>query len=107
MAWTTLCKLDELTEGRGIYAEVDGYHLAVFLHAGEPSVIDDRCPHAGASLSAGMVMNGCVLCPLHEWAFKLSDGTLQGVPELGVRRYPTRIHLARKYQYVQANLPMP
>ena len=53
MAWTTLCKTEELTEGRGIYAEVDGYHLAVFLDKGEPSVIDDRCPHAGASCPPG------------------------------------------------------
>ncbi len=76
MSWVSLCRLDELEEGQGRYVEVDGFKLAVFLNAGEVSVMDNTCPHAGASLASGFVEQGCVVCPLHLWAFNLRTGEL-------------------------------
>ena len=34
MPWTTLCELEELTEGRGKYVEIGGFQLGVFLSDG-------------------------------------------------------------------------
>ncbi|MBV8779854.1 MAG: Rieske (2Fe-2S) protein [Phycisphaerae bacterium] len=107
MAWVTLCESDELVEGEGKYVEIDGFHLAVFLDGDEPAVIDDRCPHAGGSLSGGVVMNRCAICPWHGWAFALRDGTLQGAPQISVTRYPTRFYQSSGKRFVQADLPMP
>jgi nitrite reductase/ring-hydroxylating ferredoxin subunit len=107
MGWTTLCEKHELSEGEGKAVEIDGYHLAVFLHEGAVYAIDDRCPHAGASLAAGWVDRGCAVCPLHGWAFNLADGKLQGSGADGVDTYKTRTIDFAGRQLVQADLPTP
>jgi nitrite reductase/ring-hydroxylating ferredoxin subunit len=54
--------------------EIDGYRLAVFCVDGEPRVLDDECPHEGASLGDGVVQGGEVTCPWHGWHFRIADG---------------------------------
>jgi nitrite reductase/ring-hydroxylating ferredoxin subunit len=105
MAWATLCELDELTEGCGKAVSIDGYRLAVFLDAGQPSVIDDACPHAGASLSRGFVRDGCAVCPSHLWPFDLATGQLRDVPSVSVTRYAVRLLDHGGKRWVQADLP--
>jgi nitrite reductase (NADH) small subunit len=78
MAWTTLCSMDELTEGLGKYVEIDGFRLAVFLENGVVFAMDNDCPHAGGSMSGGYLSDGCAICPWHGWAFKLETGALAG-----------------------------
>jgi nitrite reductase/ring-hydroxylating ferredoxin subunit len=92
MAWTTLCSLDELTEGQAKYVEVgDKYHLAVFLHEGRPRVMDNYCPHAGGSMAGGYIEDGCAVCPWHNWPFKLDTGELLGSPAVSIGVYRTRV----------------
>ncbi len=108
MAWVSLCELSELTEGQGKYVEIDGFELAVFLHEGQARAIDNACPHAGASLAAGYVDNGCVICPMHYWAFSVTTGEMPNAPGVRISTYPTRL-FEREGQspLVQADLPMP
>jgi nitrite reductase/ring-hydroxylating ferredoxin subunit len=105
MSWTSLCELSELTEGQGKYVEIDGFRLGVFLDGGKVSVLDDRCPHAGGSLSAGPIEDGCALCPRHYWAFHLNTGELRGSPHVAVSAYPSRVLEYQGRQVVQAELP--
>ncbi len=107
MAWVSLCTLDELIDGKGKYVEVDGFHLAVFLSAGEVSAIDSTCPHAGGNLADGQVQDGCAVCPWHCWAFRLDNGQLQHSPGVAVRKYITRVHPHDGREFVQAELPYP
>lgn len=107
MPWSTLCELSELSEGQGKYVEIDGFRLAVFLDHGAVAVLDSRCPHAGADISAGHVEDGCAVCPWHAWAFELTTGQLRGSPGIGVDRYPSRLRVHEGKQFVQADLPMP
>lgn len=53
--------------------------------------ISDVCPHRGASLSEGLVRDGCVTCPSHLWRFSFVDGTKQGDARTRVETYPVRI----------------
>lgn len=106
--WTSLCELSELSEEKGHYVEIDGFQLAVFLHAGEVYVIDDTCPHAGGSMAEGWVENGCATCPWHNWSFHVTDGTLRGNPHVKISTYPTRVFKRDgKADLVQAELPLP
>jgi nitrite reductase/ring-hydroxylating ferredoxin subunit len=105
MAWTSLCHLDELEEGRGKYVEVDGFQLAVFLDRGVVSVIDNTCPHAGGNLAAGEVEDGCAVCPWHHWAFHLDTGQLRGSGGVAITRYDVRILEHSAGKLVQADLP--
>ena len=38
--------------------------------------LEDACNHAGASLSEGWVEDGCLMCPVHAYAFNLETGAL-------------------------------
>jgi nitrite reductase (NADH) small subunit/3-phenylpropionate/trans-cinnamate dioxygenase ferredoxin subunit len=109
MPWTSLCELTDLCEGSGKYVEVAGFQLAVFLHGGQVYVMDNRCPHAGANLSAGWILDGCAVCPKHGWPFRLDNGELRDIPNgAKVDVYSARL-LEREGQptLVQAQLPLP
>ncbi len=58
---------------------------------GQYFAIDDLCPHMGASLGAGEVHDGAVLCPWHAWRFGLCDGAWRDNPKLKVDRFDTRV----------------
>ena len=53
--------------------------------------IEDRCPHRGGPLSQGIVHDGCVTCPLHNWVISLESGEAQGADDGEVRTYPVKV----------------
>lgn len=58
-------------------------------------VMDDACPHAGGSLSAGVIDDGCVICPWHGWAFNADSGACPDNEAYRVRVYAVRVHNGR------------
>lgn len=63
--------------------------------AGKPVVAPRYCPHQGASLVLGKVVDGCLRCPFHGWLFD-GSGTCVEIPSSAripatarVTRYPT------------------
>jgi nitrite reductase/ring-hydroxylating ferredoxin subunit len=116
MAWVSLCEKSELTRGKPKAVDEAGFHLAVYLHAGKVSVLDDTCPHAGASLIGGWVeeaapgsaAGACAVCPQHGWMFSLESGEMPDAPGVAIRVYPVREKaLADGRVLVQAELPLP
>ena len=94
--WVDLCAVGDLSEDRGEYVVCKGRALAVFLVGdGSVRVMDDACPHAGASLAGGHVHNGCVICPWHGWPFHVDSGRCADNPDHGVHTYPTRVFEGR------------
>lgn len=54
--------------------------LVAFRDAeGAPHVLDAHCPHLGAHLGGGKVVDGAVQCPYHGWRYG-GDGTCVEVP---------------------------
>jgi len=50
------------------------------------------CPHAGADLSEGSINNsGEVVCPLHNYKFKLKDGCIHGDDAYRLMTYPVKL----------------
>lgn len=43
------------------------------------AVLDGRCPHFGARLARGEVVDGCLQCPMHGWRFR-EDGSCDSIP---------------------------
>lgn len=75
-----MCRVE--ANGRAILlSRVDGVIYAV----------DDVCPHNGASLSTGILRDGCVTCPAHLWRFRLTDGTRVGRPDVRIPTYEVAI----------------
>ena len=66
--------------------------IAVFRVAdGSVYAIEDKCPHRGTPLSQGIVHDGCVACPMHNWVISLANGEVQGVDEGSVRTFRVKI----------------
>lgn len=66
--------------------------VAIFRTAdGRVFALQDRCPHKQGPLSQGIVHDGCVTCPLHNWVISLETGQAQGADEGSVATYPLRV----------------
>src|SRR5205085_1059112 len=53
---------------------------------GRPVVMPRFCPHMGASLALGDVVDGCLRCPFHHWRFAASGACVE-IPR--IERIPT------------------
>ena len=86
--------------------------LVVVHHAGRWQAMRDRCPHQGAPLSRGRIVEyacahlergrpvfGAAMpalqCPWHGWSFRLTDGTNPVSVTARVRSYPVRVVAGR------------
>lgn len=66
--------------------------IAVFRTAEDRIfALEDRCPHRQGPLSQGIVHDGCVTCPLHNWVISLETGKAQGADEGTVSSFPVRL----------------
>lgn len=84
-------KVSDIKPGEGQSYNVGEKLVGVFNVDGEFFAINDLCPHAGASLSAGH-LDGCVVaCPWHAWRFDVSNGAWVDNKRLKVERFEVRI----------------
>ncbi len=77
-----LVEVDQLIDGVPVRVEVSGQALLVVMLDNRIHVMSDVCPHNGASLSEGLVRDGCVTCPSHLWRFDLHTGERRGRPDV-------------------------
>ena len=57
----------------------------------EVFALEDKCPHKRGPLSQGIVHDGCVTCPLHNWVISLASGEAQGADEGTTRTYSVKL----------------
>lgn len=90
--WHRLCRLIDLSDdGSGQAFELGSVYVAAFRVGQEVHVIADSCPHAGASLSLGLLSHGEVTCPAHAMHFDLRTGCSSDGAGERVRVWQTRI----------------
>ena len=66
--------------------------IAVFRTADDRIfALEDKCPHRNGPLSQGIVHDGCVTCPLHNWVISLETGAAQGADEGRTASFPIRL----------------
>jgi nitrite reductase (NADH) small subunit len=66
--------------------------VAVFRTADDKVfALEDKCPHRNGPLSQGIVHDGCVTCPLHNWVISLETGRAQGADEGATLSFPVRL----------------
>jgi nitrite reductase/ring-hydroxylating ferredoxin subunit len=87
----TIARVDEIPEGEGRAFAVHGRMIAVFNDRGAFRAIDDTCPHAGASLACGNLVEGTVICAWHGWRFHLSDGSWADYSKLKIGVYRVQV----------------
>lgn len=66
--------------------------IAIFrTAANEIYALEDKCPHRQGPLSQGIVHDGCVTCPLHNWVISLATGKAQGADEGATLVFPVKV----------------
>jgi NAD(P)H-dependent nitrite reductase small subunit len=85
--WVAVCRLDEIADGKGRSVEAAGLPVAILRAGASVFALYGRCPHSGGPLGHGWVEEAEVICPLHHWRFKLSDGRCTTMRGEGVHRF--------------------
>lgn len=79
--WTDVGSDAELAgQGEVTVVDAEGVPVLVSKRSGGWVAFADRCTHRGAPLHEGTVEDGCIVCPWHNSAFALADGSVQAGP---------------------------
>jgi nitrite reductase/ring-hydroxylating ferredoxin subunit/uncharacterized membrane protein len=94
--WQEIGQFDDLPDGELTERSVDGVGLLVVRRGRHVDVLANMCSHLAAPLSEGSFSaeegQGCVVCPWHGSAFRLSDGAvIHGPATAPMPRFETRI----------------
>jgi nitrite reductase (NADH) small subunit len=74
VTWVVAGDLSTVTRARKTLIEVEGYEVLVLAHDGKLHAFQNRCIHKQRELAKGVVLNGKLVCPGHQWAFALDSG---------------------------------
>ena len=87
MEFVTVCRANELAPNASRVVQVGDFAIAVFNVSGQIFAINDRCPHKGASLGKGSLVDGVVTCPAHNFKVDVRTGRNPKTPALKVACY--------------------
>jgi nitrite reductase (NADH) small subunit len=90
--WVNIGKLVDIPR-RGARCVRNGEMTIAIFRTADDRVfaLEDRCPHKNGPLSQGIVHDGCVTCPLHNWVISLETGLAQGADEGQTLSFPVRL----------------
>jgi nitrite reductase (NADH) small subunit len=74
VSWVVAGDVQTITRSRKTVIDVDGYEVLVLAHDGSLYSFQNRCIHKQRELAKGVVLNGKLVCPGHQWAFALDSG---------------------------------
>lgn len=86
----TIGRVEDVPPGEGRTFVVAGTQVAVFrLRDGSLHATQAACPHAGGPLADGLTDVDVLVCPLHQYAYRWSDGASTG-GTAPITTYPVR-----------------
>jgi len=86
-----VCKISDLSEGKGKRFIIDDDEIAIFMVNGKVYALSNICPHQhSAIIYDGIIEEEYVVCPAHGWKFRLSDGKKENGYN-GLKSYPVKI----------------
>lgn len=86
-----VCPLEDVPAGEARAYHVEGYDLAVFNTGDEIFVIENRCPHMGAELADGELVDRRVCCSEHGWVIDLDSGEVLDRDGVMVATFPVKV----------------
>jgi nitrite reductase/ring-hydroxylating ferredoxin subunit len=86
-----VCSLAEIPEGEARAFDVEGYDIAIFNSGDGVYALENRCPHMGAPLADGEMINGAVCCHDHGWMIDLDTGEVIDRGEEAVATFPVTV----------------
>mgnify|MGYP006426713107 FL=1 len=91
MKYVKVMSEEDLPIGKSAIISAGDDEIALFNYKGKYYAIANKCPHRGAPLGEGRIEEGIVICPNHEWRFKLESGANMQNPELFIPTYPVKV----------------
>ncbi|HQU73256.1 MAG TPA: Rieske (2Fe-2S) protein [Calditrichia bacterium] len=76
---------------RAVFDLPGGSQVLVLHHKKRWLAIENRCPHAGATLSEGLIKGPSLMCVWHGWTFDLESGVCRTHPETSLKFFPLRL----------------
>lgn len=89
--WIALGPVKQFSESRPRICQVGPLKLAIFRKDNRLYAIQNKCPHAAASLGLGQFKGLLVACPRHHWQFNVATGACLTTPSFCVQTFPIRI----------------
>ena len=90
--WVRIGKISDVPRRGARCVNHGDMSIAVFRTADDRVfALEDKCPHKNGPLSQGIVHDGCVTCPLHNWVISLETGAAQGADEGRTLSFPVRL----------------
>lgn len=90
MTWVTAGDVQTINRARKTVIDVDGYEVLVLAHDSRLHAFQNRCIHKQRELAKGVVLNGKLVCPGHQWAFALDSGW-EAIKEECQPMFPVRV----------------
>jgi nitrite reductase (NADH) small subunit len=90
MSWVDAGDVAQLTKAGKTVIDVDGQEILVLVHDGTFYSFANRCIHKDRELVRGVVLNGRLVCPGHQWAFALDTGW-EAIKQRCQPTYPVRV----------------
>jgi len=90
--WVAIGSLDDIPRRGARCVNYGAITIAVFRTENDRVfALEDKCPHRQGPLSQGIVHDGCVTCPLHNWVISLETGEAQGVDSGNTASFPVKL----------------
>ena len=109
LSWYVIGTPSDISPHKPLKVTIWNKNYAVWRNytTGEYYGVDDVCPHKGASLAGGKIVNGCLACPYHGYEYDC-NGKLKIVPGIDITNHSasnpsTTIYDVAKYQVVERN----
>ncbi len=92
MNWvSTEIKLDEMAVGESRCVSMGDLKIGLFRRKESVVALDNLCPHRNAPLHEGHIHEEAVVCPWHQWSFRLADGVCTNIPGSRVKTYNLKL----------------
>ncbi len=76
-----------------------GKQIALFRLEEAVYAIDELCPHRDAPMHTGTWDGDAIICPWHQWRFRLKDGVCTNIPGVKTRSYA--VHLIEDQIWIE------
>lgn len=72
--WVDVGTEAEVTRQKRVVVTAGDDRIVVFAHEGRFYALLDTCIHKARQLNRGVILNGRIVCPGHQWSFDLETG---------------------------------
>jgi len=88
--WVAVGSAADIAKRKKVVVDVGGRQILLIAHEGQFFAFDNICVHRQRDLSKGVILNGKIVCPGHQWAFALDSGW-ESVKEECQPTFPVRV----------------